>query len=276
MAEEQSTEERARNLGWVPQEEFRGDPSRWISAESFLERGEHIMPILKANNERLQQEVAGLRGQISQFQTAINEGREAIEELKKFHTEDTEKKVQLARKNLLAELKAAKKEGDTDREVDLQGELSELDAALREERTPATAQPAPRQQPVIDPEFISWEAANPWFGVDKKRTALMTAAAEELRADPKNNGLIGRRFYEAASQEASRILDGGSRRTTKVEGGGASGGGSSAGGEGRSYADLPADAKEVCERQASKLVGPNKAFKTKAEWQKHYAEQYFA
>ncbi|HWV47463.1 MAG TPA: hypothetical protein VN039_15820, partial [Nitrospira sp.] len=262
------------NLGWVPQEEFRGDASRWISAEAFVERGEHIMPILKANNERLQSEVAGLRGQLSQFQLAIQEGRESIEELRKFHTEDTERKVQLARKNLLAELKAAKKEGDTDREVDLQGELSELDSALREEKTtPVT--PVQRQQPAIDPEFIAWQTTNPWFGVDKKRTALMTASAEELRADPKNNTLLGRRFYEAAAAEASRILDGSSKRSSKVEVGGPSGG-SASGPVGRSYSDLPAEAKEVCERQSAKLVGENRAFKTKAEWQKHYVEQFFA
>ena len=46
-------EQEARTLGWVPAEEFKGDPNRWVDAETFVERGHTVMPILRKNNERL-------------------------------------------------------------------------------------------------------------------------------------------------------------------------------------------------------------------------------
>ena len=30
-------EARAREMGWKPQEEFHGDPSRWVDAEAYVE-----------------------------------------------------------------------------------------------------------------------------------------------------------------------------------------------------------------------------------------------
>ena len=47
-------EQEARTLGWVPAEEFKGDPNRWVDAETFVERGHTVMPILRKNNERLE------------------------------------------------------------------------------------------------------------------------------------------------------------------------------------------------------------------------------
>jgi len=50
-------EARARQLGWVPQEEFRGDPSRWRSAEEYVERGYNEPSIARATIERLQSRI---------------------------------------------------------------------------------------------------------------------------------------------------------------------------------------------------------------------------
>lgn len=274
MEGEQTVEDKAKNLGWTPREEFKGDPEKWIDAEQFVERGEHIMPILKANNQKLQSEVLSLRGEIQRVNQILAAGQEAIEELKKFHSEDTERQVKKARKDLMAELRAAKREGDTDKELDIQEELDNFDEELRKESAKVAAAPIAHTQPVNDPMFVAWQYDNPWFGVDKKKTALMIASAEELRADPKNNGLVGKAFYEAAAREADKVLNPQGRATSKVES--ASGRSSVATSAGRrSFADLPAEAKNVCERQAKKLVGEGRAFKTMADWQKHYVEQYF-
>ena len=61
MSEElaqEEVEQKASNLGWVPKEEFRGDPERHVSAERFLERGEKELPLARANNEKLHKELA--------------------------------------------------------------------------------------------------------------------------------------------------------------------------------------------------------------------------
>lgn len=61
----------ARQLGWVPQEEFRGDQSRWVDADSFVKRGHEVMPILKANNARLMGEVTSLKATLTEATQAI-------------------------------------------------------------------------------------------------------------------------------------------------------------------------------------------------------------
>ena len=52
-ADGQDVEQEARLLGWVPQEEFRGNKDNWETAEAFVERGQHLMPIRRQNNVRL-------------------------------------------------------------------------------------------------------------------------------------------------------------------------------------------------------------------------------
>ena len=37
----------AKELGWVPQDEFRGAQDKWIDAPTFLARGRDVMPLLR-------------------------------------------------------------------------------------------------------------------------------------------------------------------------------------------------------------------------------------
>lgn len=278
MAGEQDTPEaKAKAMGWVEKENFRGDPEKWVDAGAFLERGEQIMPILRKNNERLQGEVNALRGQVAETRQLFSASQEAIEELKKFHNTDTERRVEKAKKDLLAAIKTAKREGDTDLEVDLQQELNELSDAAKDAKDGKKPEPPLRSppQPVVDPAFIQWKQENPWFETDVAKTALTVAFASQIRADPANNTLVGKAFYERAAQEADAKLNPATRRPpSKLEEGGGGGGGGSAP-KGRVYADLPQEARDVCERQTPKLVGEGRAFKTKKEWQEHYVQQYF-
>ncbi len=280
MADEQTqtpeVETKARNLGWVPKEEFRGDESRWVDAEEFVTRGEQMMPLLRKNNERLQNDLSTLSGKFEETNKLLQASQEAIAELKKFHTEDTARQVEKARKELRKQLIEARKEDDVELQVEIEEQLDEIRQV--QATPPPKPTPAPTAAPVagapqVDPEFVAWQRDNDWWLKDRRRTALTVAEAEELRADPKNAGLKGRAFYEEAAKRADAVLNPRST-TSKVETGtpSTSGGGGS---KKRSYADLPADAKEVCSQQASKLVGAGRAFKTLPEWQAHYVEQYF-
>lgn len=277
MAEEQTVESKARNLGWVPQEEFRGRSEEWLAAEDFVERGEKIMPILKENNRALQDQVSGLRGELGKMQTTLQAAQQSVQDLKDMQAEITKGEVDRLRAELLRDIKLAKKDGDVDAEVDLQEALRDLDKkVVAPSPPPAATPPAPAQ---VDPAFATWQGSNPWFGVDKRKTALMVTIGQELRSDPANAGLVGLAFYQKAASEVEAILGGGSGRPlSKVDGGGGAGGagGSGGSGGGKGYAALPAEAKVVCDQRSDRFVGPTKAFKTKAEWQAHYAQVFFA
>src|SRR3990167_6165982 len=102
----------ARNMGWVPQEEFRGDKANWVDAATFVDKGRHILPILQKNNERLQAELRSRDERIRNLDTALKEGRESIEALEEYNNEETKRRVEQARADLKKELIAAKKDGD--------------------------------------------------------------------------------------------------------------------------------------------------------------------
>lgn len=284
---EVSVEQRASQLGWKPQEQFQGDPAKWVPAEEFLDRADHVMPILRENNRRLQGELDAERKAREKIEAALGEMRDSVEAMKEYQTKETERAVQQARSALLSQLRQAKTEGDVDLEVRLTSELSQVDADLRaaatareEEKAAEKAKPAaatPQTKPELDPAFLRWQGRNEWYGSDPRKTAIANGIAMELRRDPANNHLLGDAFFTAVDKEIGDVfakMYGERSAGGKVEGGG---GGARSGSEGkRSYASLPGEAKDVCERQAARMVGPNRAFKDKAAWQKHYAEQYYA
>lgn len=267
----QAPEAEARTLGWVPKEEFRGDESRWVDAETFLERGHTVMPILKASNKRLEGEVERLRGETERLQGLFQASQEAITELQTVHTEHTKAAVARARKDLLSELKAAREDGNVELEVKLTDELADL----RDQEKAADAKPKPAATPAqpvdaVHPDFKAWVSDNPWFGSDQRKTMRAMGIAQELRSDPENDGLLGRVFYDkvlAVMEERA-----GGPTHSKVGGTRPSAGAATGS---KDYANLPPDAKDACDRQGKKLVGEGRAFKDVTAWRKYYTDMYY-
>ena len=56
-------EQRARDMGWVPKEEFRGPEENWKSAEDFVRIGENYMPVLKERLGKLEETIGELRAE---------------------------------------------------------------------------------------------------------------------------------------------------------------------------------------------------------------------
>lgn len=272
-------EQAAREMGWRPKEEFRGDTSKWVDAETFVSRGENFIPILRADREKLRGEVAETKAALTETQRALKASQEAIEALQQYHAEDTARQVEKAKKDLVKQLKQARDEGDVEAEVEIQDELTKIRTAQAAAPAPApkpAAAPAAPAAPAVDPDQAVWLEANTWFKTSPRLRGLAMGVAEELRA--KQPTLKGKAFYEAIDAEMEEYLDPPSRGTDKVQGGrgpsGSSGGGS--GGRKKTYADLPPDAKSACDSYASKLVGPGRAHKDLASWQAAYANDYFS
>ena len=63
-------EAEARQRGWVPKEEFLAKPNakeeRWVDAETFIERTDTVMPLLKADRDRLKRELSDVKRQMKQ------------------------------------------------------------------------------------------------------------------------------------------------------------------------------------------------------------------
>lgn len=264
-------EQEAISLGWSPKDQFKGDEAKWVDAETFVERGKQIMPILRKNNERLLGEVAELKSTVSTLTQAVTQSNESVAALKEFHETSTKAQVEKARRDLLAELKQAKTDGDVDAEVDATAALSEFDAAQKAVKAAPAPPPAAKASPALNPEVEQWMKDNPWYGIDHIRTGMMDGVSKKLRAD--GNTKVGKLFLEEAAEQVEQTLGGGEQRQSKVDGG-AAGRGGSGGSGGSGYASMPKEAREQCDKLAEKFVGPNKVYKTAKEWQTFYAAEY--
>lgn len=271
-------ETKARNLGWVPQDQWTGDPEHWVDHETFVSRGEQIMPILRKNNEQLQTSVTALKAQLDRMTAAFESSQKSVGELKEFYEEQVKDKVKQVRAELTQELKAARESGDVEREVEIQDELAGLRTSVKQAQGETPPTPPTTSASAQDPEFSAWlsQPENAWYGKDTKKTALALGIGQELRADPANNGLTGRAFYDRVAQEVERFFT--PTRVSKVSGGSAepAGAGSGVGGSGSRYSELPAEAKQHCDKQAVKFVGENKPFKTIGEWRANFSSLYFS
>src|SRR3990172_5267239 len=296
-AAHQDLERRAKDMGWSPKDQWRGAPERWVDAEVFVRRGEEIMPILQANSRKEQARIQKLEADNAKLQASLNAATESIQVLTSVYDKASLDTAKQKRKELLRAQAQARTDDDSDLEVELGEQIADQTAIIRDAEKEGVGQPAARQEkkaaaaasqstnPTSDPNFIAWNQDNPWFGTDTKKTALATEIGREIRSNPANVHLQGRAFFDEVTKQTDAYyaqFSGGRATGSKVEGssggGGGGGGGNGSGGStgsGKSFNDLPADAKVACERQASWVVGDKRAFKDIAAWKKHYVHMYF-
>jgi hypothetical protein len=237
----------------------------------------HCLPIVRAENQRLADELSSTKGELQQIRTLLKASQESINALKETGDLAALERAKVQRKELARAVINARQSGDAEKEAELTAELAESTTAIRE----AEKKPAPsisqQQQPELSPAVKQFMAENAWFGTDKKRSALAVASADEMRAEEKWKGRQNDiAFYNEAKARADAILTPPTRRSSKSEGGsGSDADRGSGGGDGvQSYNQLPADWKAAAERNAVRLVGKGRAFADKAALQKHYVEQY--
>lgn len=233
--EEHNYVDEAKIYGWVPKEDFRDDPDRWVDAETFVKRGREINPILRKNNDillkkhqSLQQELQEIRGTVSEF--------------KKYH-EETEKRAYDA---AIAQLRSEKKEaislGDGERVVQIDDQIDDLKS--QREKKPEIQQQQPQVQ--IPQELVEWQEKNSWYGTDPEMTAVANAMGQVINQE--NPTLVGKPWLDALTKKVKqRFPEKFTReRPASVEGGG--GGAVQSGTKGKSFKDLPKDAQEACVR----------------------------
>lgn len=264
---------RAEKLGWIPPVRFKGDPERFIDAEAYIERGETVLPIVKEHNKRLQAELAEVKQQASANAAALKAAQDAIAQIEERHSVATQKAVEQARRQVKAQLAAASEAGDHEGVAELTDQLTQLNTAEKEAPPLEPKKEAPPAF-IPPPELREWNEDNPWFGSNKRKTALALAIAQELREGGESS--TGKRFFDLVKEEMEATLGGDREPPNKVEG--ARNGSDSEprrGSGGKGFAALPADAKAACDADTRRFVGPTKMYKTQAEWRNRFAELYF-
>lgn len=252
---QQQVEQRARAMGWTPKDQFKGDPSKWREAAEFVERGEREMPLMRAQNKRLEAKVAELST--------------AIKDMGDFMS----KTEQRAYDRALSELKAQRKEalaagdGDTFEKVD-----DAIEKIKREAAEAAAKHKQQAQEPAEDPVYKEWESRNKWLS-DPDMQEYAEFAAQRLRNGGERSQ--GAEFLDMVTQKVKakypeKFTNPRRETANSVEGAAPA---PRKGGKG--FADMPADAKAACERMAKNaFAGDEKAMaKFKADYVKNYFEE---
>lgn len=253
-------EERAKAMGWVPQEEFRGNPDNWVEAERFVELAETSLPHLKGTLKTLEDSNATLRGTVESMKgdmTALVEHFKGAEE----------RAYQKALEDLKSQQAQAKKDGDMDAYMEateaLEKRLAEHPAVTGKDR------PVPEQQPgqgqvteyqawlAAEPDaFDKWKAKpeNSWFTTNPKMFAYamqMDAFLQQTKGFAQSRS---QRLEEMAALVKAEFPDHfenpAKRKGSPVDSGSA--GGPPSGGNSKGYADLPEEARKQCDKWTGK------------------------
>jgi len=242
--------EKAANMGWVPEDQWKGKPELWRPAKDFVERGENIIPILKDRLEKLE----------ADHKIALQSNKNEIARIKKESYEKATKEYEAKLAELDAKEIAAFQDADTD----------EFHKVKKERETLKAPEPPKEEaQELINPEFEDWSKKNAWYQEKPDLTAEADAYADVLLKRTPNipaKELYAKveKFIKAANPDV--FTNPKRDEPSSVEGGsGAPNKG------GNKFSDLPDDAKASYTRLAAKFKAQGKTF-TKEEFTESYNE----
>jgi hypothetical protein len=253
-------EEQARALGWKPEDEFRGDKSKWTDAEAFLE-------VHGRNN-------GALRNALAQQAKDLAELKEQMRGMDSAHRKIFDMQIKKQKEEFdqqVAFLKAQKREALRSGEHETASDIDEQLDSLRERgpelpEAPQTQSVTPGLQPNWrDNKILSaWADRNSWFDKDEDMSAYAGAIGQQLRAQNPAmpfSGLLEEvtvRVRKAFPQKFTAT------RRSPVEG--ATPGATAAATGTRTYAGLPRDAKAACDEAVAEGNGMT---------QKQWVELYY-
>jgi hypothetical protein len=237
------SEDKARAQGWRPMEEYKGDPEKWVSADSFLKRADEELPIMRERTRKMASELAELKSTVKKF------------------SEHHAKVEQIAYDRALADVKKQR------REALAIGDAEGVEAAEEKIEELKELKPAPKKEAVaeIAPEVQAFVTANPWFQSEPKLAKYAEMVCGELQSEDPTRDL-GDILKEVAKEVKSRFPEkfANAKRSAPpaVEGSGAV----ASGGKGaKTFANLPAEAKQACEKFLRAGL-----IKSKDDYLKHY------
>ncbi len=190
-AVEDPFESRARRMGWVAKDDFRGDGgAQWVDAETFVKRAEQSADILiernKALDRRLEQSEKTFNEykknsekQLKEMSGQMKDLQETLVDFRDFATTANQRAYKKARQDLEVEMRRAVSEADVDRFDAIKARVDELDQeatqyVARETKKAEVEEPVvsvkepDKETPQADappppPEVQAWVSRNQWF-----------------------------------------------------------------------------------------------------------------
>ena len=288
------TVQKARDMGWVPKDEWRGNPDIWREADEFARRGEEVLPIVQSSNRRMKEEIARNKTEMADLREQMGSLKGEFEETLATRTKRLEgmTKAALASqreqlfKTFEVEKRKAVAEGNTDEYDRLSGEQHDAMSKFKPEADFAEEAPAPKvkepkqESQKVPPEVGTWMETNQWFTRDAAMTAWATARHQEIMDAHPAMSLADNLAKVTDEAKVTFPAKFGIEPTTNgaakphapsVEGGGRQ---AQAAAKDKGWNDLPPEAKQAAKNNFEDgLFG---ADKSKEKAQREYAEIYWS
>lgn len=283
-------ESKARDMGWVPEKEWKGAPPKhgFASAEEFLKRGEEVLPIIRKQLERREQQIANLEAKIEKAEKAHSDTIRRIERMSSVALEKQREQIEA---QYTARIEAATELGDKDAvrqaRKDEKEALKALDERLEEpkedkDKREKESQKLPKH---VEDTLEAWISDNQWFKSEPEMQMVANNHHAKLLKEKPGLTLaenlaevrkyVAKRYPEAfAKDDEEEEVEEKPRRGSAVEGGSRM-----SGAGGRSlYSKLPPEAKEACDRFVKQGLFAERGEsieKDAPKMRERYATEYF-
>jgi len=274
-----SIQERAKRMGHVPQEDFRGQPENWVDAETFVRLAEESLPIAKGTIRVMEKKMSEQEQLLRDQKASIEAMRGDFAEFVEFSKSAEKRAYEKAVKEIQTKQRDAVNAGDVDA---FDKATAELDARLSSHPmatgkiSGSTVKADPMQQWLnAEPGvFEEWVSENDWFSEDPEMFAFANQVDQFLQSKHGLSKSRRERLAEIASRVKKKFPDyfSNSARKTGSPVEGDTGGPRRSEGK-RSYHDLPAEAKKLCDKWTGK-TGDGKSGTIPGLTREEYVKNY--
>ena len=244
-----NVESRARAQGWAPLEEWRGPEEKWKTAEEFVEFSEKNAGVAQDTIQRMEKKLL----KVEEENLRLKEG---LDEMKSYHAQTAKREYDRAYAKIKEDMTAAVEEGDTERFKKAEAKMD----ALVEKQETAIAKPDDggldkERKAVMD----SWVDKNAWYEAEPEMFDYAWKVDAMLRQKTACKDWKQQDFLDEIAKRVTAKFpdyfenDNPRRRTAGSVEGDTHGVAKETGRKkGKGYNDLPASAREACDR----LTGP--------------------
>ena len=228
MSEERDYEAEALADGWNP--EFDGPGKK--DARTFVEDGERISGMLKSKIGRLEERIDSLTHTNAEF---------------KQYTDKQIKRERQEKEAAIANLEKVKAQAITD------GDGLAAVQAEREINTLQTQEVRQSPDEAIQQMSQQWVADNPWYASNKKLGRFADGIADQVIAE----GFTGQAYFNELTRQVKEVFPEEFENPNRKKAGSVESGGDKTvdGSEARTWANLPAEAKDAAKRFEKDIPG---------------------
>lgn len=299
MSSEQNTEAspetvaRAKEMGWVSPEEWKGAPPKngFLDPAEYVRRGEKIMPIVRAEARKWQDEATKLR---SQLETQAAEHSKTIARIERMSTLALENQRAQIEAQYSDRIEKAAELGDRDAVRQARKEEKEALAAIdkkMDEPEPEKSKDnaRPEMPKAIQETVEAWKADNAWYTDDPTDEMTAYANARHMRLLKEKKGLSLKENLEQVTADVRKKFpehfgadddtgDDTDEQPARRNGSRVEGGSRLSGGNRSQWSKVPAEARQTAENAghiAYFLEKGETMEKNAAQARERWAAKYF-